>query len=228
MSDENNSYPKHASGKPVALEARGEADDGRRFAPSTGRNKDAVREVYLAHMPLAGQVLEIASGTGEHGAHITEEVKDLVWTYSDIDTDGMVSQSAWVAHVPHDRLRGPLRLDASLPDWGEAEAGGPYDGMFNANMIHISPFKVAEGLIAGAGRVLRTGGRLMLYGPFARKGEIAPSNAAFSENLKGRDASWGVRDLDLDILPLADKAGLSLTEVIEMPANNLSVIFVRE
>jgi len=92
-------------------------------------------------------------------------------------------------------------------------------------MIHISPFAVAEGLFAGAGRVIKPGGKLMLYGPFARRGDIAPSNARFSEDLQRRDPSWGVRDLDLEILPLANAGGLAISNVINMPANNLSVIF---
>ena len=227
MSDENAGYDKDASGQPVTLEPRGNTEDGRRFSPSTGRNKDAVGEVYVEHMPLNGRVLEIASGTGEHGAHMTERLKDIVWIYSDIDPLGHASQRAWAAHLPHDRLRGPLTVDAASNDWGEAELLRPLDGMFNANMVHISPFEVAEGLFSGAGRLLDIGGKLMLYGPFARAGDIAPSNARFSEDLKRRDPRWGVRDLDLEILPLAERAGLSLSEVIDMPANNLSVIFTR-
>lgn len=95
-------------------------------------------------------------------------------------------------------------------------------------MIHIAPFQAAEGLLAGAGRLLAPRGRLMLYGPFARSGEIAPSNAQFSADLKRRNPSWGVRDLDLEILPLARQAGLQLETVETMPANNLSVVFARD
>ena len=225
MSDENANYPKAQSGQPVTLEQRGAADDGRKFSPSTGRNKDVVRDTFLAHMPTAGRVLEIASGTGEHGAHIAESAPDLVWTYSDIDPDGQTSQSAWAAHAGHGRLRGPLSLDTTETDWGTAEQAASWDALFCANMIHIAPFEAAEGLMAGAGRLLRPGGRLMLYGPFARNGGIAPSNAAFRENLQRRDPRWGVRDLELEILPLTSAAGLSLVEAVAMPANNLSVIF---
>lgn len=224
MTDENKDYRKAASGQPLALERRNATEDGRRYSPSTGRNKDAVRDVFLAHMPARGQVLEIASGTGEHGAHVTAAAADLTWTYSDIDPDSQASQRAWRAAVGHDRLRGPLTLDTTAPDWGEAETGAPWDAMFCANMIHIAPLEAAEGLIEGAGRVLRPGGRLMLYGPFARDGVIAPSNAQFREDLKRRDPRWGVRDLDQDILPLARAVGLHLAEIVDMPANNLSVL----
>nr|WP_083332433.1 DUF938 domain-containing protein [Hyphomonas sp. Mor2] len=224
MTDENKDYQKARSGQPLALEKRDLSEDGRRYSPSTGRNKDIVRDIYLAHMPTRGRALEIASGTGEHGAHITDVAVDLTWTYSDIDPASQASQRAWRAAAAHDRLRGPLTIDTTAPVWKDTEPLAPFDALFCANIIHIAPFAAAEGLIAGSGRILRTGGRLMLYGPFARNGEIAPSNAGFSEDLKRRDPSWGVRDLDQQILPLADIAGLHLVDVVQMPANNLSVI----
>ncbi|MEM7329564.1 MAG: DUF938 domain-containing protein [Pseudomonadota bacterium] len=225
MTDENADYQKARSGQPLALEKRQETGDGRRFSPSIGRNKDVVRDAFLRLMPEQGRVLEIASGTGEHGAHLTDAAPALDWTYSDIDPISRASQMAWRAHVNHDRLFGPLTIDTTETDWGEAEREAPWDGLFCANMIHIAPFEAATGLISGAGRVLARKGRLMLYGPFARSGEIAPSNARFSADLKRRDSRWGVRDLDLDLIPLAREAGLRLVEVETMPANNLSVVF---
>ena len=227
MTDENATYQKAKSGQPLALEKRDTTEDGRRFSPSIGRNRDIVRDTFLKVMPAQGAILEIASGTGEHGAHITARALDLAWTYSDIDPVSQASQAAWRAHESHDRLNGPLTVDTTLTHWGEAENAPPWDGLFCANMIHIAPFAAAEGLIAGAGRLLRPGGRLMIYGPFARRGEVAPSNARFSEDLKRRDPSWGVRDLDLEILPLAEQAGLDLVKTVDMPANNLSVVFER-
>ena len=218
-----------SSGKPVALEARETGEDGRRFSPSTARNKAPVGIVFSEHMPGDGKVLEIASGTGEHGAHLVALLPELQWIYSDVDALSRSSQAAWVRHDDHGgRLSGPLVIDASKADWADAETLAPFDGIFCANMVHIAPFEVAEGLLAGAGRLLLSGGMLFLYGPFARAGEIAESNARFSEDLKRRDPSWGVRDLDRELLPLANAAGLQLHQVIEMPANNLSVIFRKD
>lgn len=227
MTDENATYQKASSGQPLALEKRAATEDGRRFSPSIGRNKDVVRDAFLQLMPDSGTILEIASGTGEHGAHITAAAANLTWTYSDIDSASQASQAAWRDHEGHDRLRGPLTIDTTQSHWGDADDQAPWDGLYCANMIHIAPIAAAEGLVAGAGRLLRPGGRLMLYGPFARDGEIAPSNAQFSEDLKGRDPSWGVRDLDRDLVPLAVQAGLQLVTVLDMPANNLSVVFER-
>ncbi|WP_084419377.1 DUF938 domain-containing protein [Henriciella litoralis] len=215
-----------SSGKSVALEARETAEDGRRYSPSAARNKDVLADVIAANMPVAGHILEIASGTGEHGAHFVSRFPSLQWSYTDLDEMSLASQRAWARLAEGaERLHGPLKVDASQDHWGEAENPSTYDGLFCANMIHIAPFAAARGLLTGAGRLLRTGGRLMLYGPFAREGQIAPSNARFSEDLQRRDPDWGVRDLDLDIVPIAEAASLCLFDVIEMPANNLSVIF---
>lgn len=212
--------------KPVALEHRADGGDGRRYAPSTARNREPILDVFAAYDLTAGHVLEIASGTGEHGAFLTDAFPELHWTYSDIDESSRASQKAWCQASAHDRLSGPLVIDASSNDWGEVEGKG-WDLIVSVNMIHISPFTATEGLLRGAGRLLKPGGYLFLYGPYARNGEIAPSNAAFSENLKARDPAWGVRDLDTQIVPLAETSGLSLNSVIDMPSNNLSVLFSR-
>lgn len=210
---------------PVALEDRGEGGDGRRYSPSTARNRDAIRDVLKAHLARPARVLEIASGTGEHGAFLFAELAGLDWTYSDIDGPSLESQRAWAAASAAPQLRGPLEINAAAADWGAAERAAPWDAIFSANMVHIAPFEAASGLFSGAGRLLRSGGALVLYGPFARNGEIAASNAAFDENLKSRNPGWGVRDLETELVPLADQSGLRLETVVEMPANNLTVVF---
>lgn len=210
---------------PVALEDRGEGGDGRRYSPSAARNREPIRDALKAHLSMPARVLEIASGTGEHGAFLVSELPGVEWTYSDIDPPSLESQRAWKAAAQSERLHGPLEINAAQSDWGEAEQMGAWDAIFSANMVHIAPFEAAEGLITGAGRLLKPGGMLVLYGPFAQNGVIAPSNAAFHESLKSRDVRWGVRDLDLDLAPLAGKVGLRLAKVIEMPANNLMVVF---
>lgn len=212
---------------PVAMETRGEGGDGRRYSPSSARNRQPILDVLRELLPADANVLEIASGTGEHGAFFLEALAELQWTYSDIDPVGLDSQRAWRSALNSPRLNGPLHLDASSLHWGDAERTVHWSAIYSANMVHIAPFNVAEGLFLGAGRLLQPGGQLVLYGPFARAGEIAPSNAAFSENLQGRDARWGVRDLEWDLLPLAEAAQLRLDKVVEMPANNLMVFFIK-
>lgn len=210
---------------PVALEAREEGEDGRRYSPSTARNREPILNVLKPRLPQPGRILEIASGTGEHGAFFTAEMEGIDWMFSDIDAQGLESQRAWKAADQTGRLHGPLEIDASTDHWGEAELPGGWDAIFSANMVHIAPFKAAEGLISGAGRLLRPEGLLILYGPFGRDGAMAPSNAAFDHSLKSRDPRWGVRDLDRQIAPLALEAGLTLHDIADMPANNQTVFF---
>jgi hypothetical protein len=102
------------------------------------------------------------------------------------------------------------------------------DAVVSINMIHIAPWTAAEGLMAGAGRLLAPGGVLYLYGPFKENGEhTAPSNAAFDASLRTRDSQWGVRDRD-EVTALAQLNGLTLVERVAMPANNLSLVFQRQ
>ena len=210
---------------PVALEDRGEGGDGRRYSPSIARNREAIRDVLRVHLSLPARALEIASGTGEHGVFFVAELPGLDWTFSDIDGPSLESQSAWRLAMGAPLLRGPLEINAAEENWGDAELPGAWDVIFSANMVHIAPLEAASGLIEGARRLLKTGGLLALYGPFARGGVITPSNAVFDESLKRRDARWGVRDLDGELVPLAQKAGLRLESVVQMPANNLTVFF---
>ena len=110
-----------------------------------------------------------------------------------------------------------------------ATASGPGEllAVFCANVIHIAPWRVAEGLFAGAARNLRSDGRLFLYGPFKRDGRhTALSNAVFDTSLREQDPEWGVRDI-ADLEKLAQAAGFALIETTEMPANNMILAFAR-
>lgn len=213
-----------SSGKPIALEDRGE-QSGRLFSPSAGRNRDVVRDTLVRFAPVSGDVLEVGAGTGEHAVTFAAALPGVRWRPGDPDAASRISIAAWTAHAGLSNVASPHEIDVAAADWDGVEPGS-LAGVVSLNMIHIAPFEAARGLIAGAGRYLRSGGMFFLYGPFARDGEhTAPSNAAFDVSLKSRDESWGVRDLDRQIVPLAEAAGLSLIEVVEMPANNLSVVF---
>ncbi len=208
----------------IALEPR-EKSGERLYSPSAARNRDPIRDVFLKLMPRAGKILEIGGGTGEHGVHLARALPDTTWHTGDPDPASRASIAAWIAETKLHNLTGPHSIDVTAAVWGVEEAA-PFDGLVSLNMIHIAPFAATAGLFAGAGRLLAPGGRLFLYGPFSRDGvHTAASNEAFDASLKARNANWGVRDLERDIAPLAQKDALTRVDIVEMPANNLSVIF---
>ena len=211
----------------TALEDRAAAGE-KLYSPSVARNRDAIRDVVLKTMPREGKVLEIGGGTGEHAVHIASASPALQWLTGDPDPASRASIAAWIAEAGLENLKGPHAIDVTEEHWGVEDAA-PFDGLVSINMIHIAPFAAARGLFAGAGRLLAPGAAFFLYGPFSRESvHTAPSNEAFDASLKARNADWGVRDLERDILPLAQKNLLSVERIVEMPANNFSVIFRKE
>ena len=191
--------------------------------PAAERNKAPILDVLRRVLPASGKLLEIASGTGQHAAYFAEQLPAWVIQPSDIDSENLESIEAWVADARLPNLRRPFRLDVLAAEWGV----GSVDALYSANMIHIAPFACAEALVAGAGRYLNDGGRFVLYGPFRVGGEhTAPSNAAFDADLRRRDPSFGVRDLET-VETRANSAGLTLIERVPMPANNLTLVFQR-
>jgi SAM-dependent methyltransferase len=194
--------------------------DLRRSAPATLRNRAPILEVLHPLLPRTGLVLEVASGTGEHAVHFAQALPTLRWQPSDPSPEARRSIAAWIAAEKLNNVLPPLDLDAANDDWPITRA----DAVLCVNMIHISPWEATEGLMRGAGRLLDAGRMLYLYGPFRRSGQaLEPSNAAFDADLRLRDERWGLRDLD-KVASCAKASGLMLEQVIEMPANNLSVI----
>jgi SAM-dependent methyltransferase len=190
----------------------------RQVAPATERNRVPILNVLQRTLPAQGLVLEIASGTGQHAAFLAPHFPGLIWQPSDPNQAAHASIAAWAEAA---NIRPPLTLDASAPDWPVETA----DAVVCINMIHIAPWAAAVGLVAGAARLLGAGDPLYLYGPFRRDGQhTAPSNAAFDQDLRGRNPAWGIRNLE-DVIDLTAKAGFAAPEVIQMPANNLSVVF---
>ena len=195
--------------------------DPRRFAPATQRNRQPILEVLSRVLPGTGSVLEIASGTGEHAAWFAQHLRPLVWRPSDPDPAMRCSIAAHGAGIA--TLEPPLELDVTRQPWPLDSA----DALVCINMIHIAPWAAAEGLMAGAAKVLPAGGVLYLYGPFLRDGrQTAPGNAAFDRCLRAENPDWGLRELEA-VTGLAGRNGLAFEEAVEMPANNLSVVFVR-
>jgi SAM-dependent methyltransferase len=200
----------------------GPAVAGKRYAPATERNRDAIVAVLREALPSSGLMLEVASGSGEHAVHFAAAFPALDWQPTDPDPAALASIAAWRAEANLPNLRPPLQLDAAA-DWPIAQA----DAILCINMIHISPWEAALGLLKGAGAALPPGGLLYLYGPYTSDGvETAPSNLAFDASLKSRNRHWGLRAVE-DVIAAAKAEGLAFEKRIDMPANNLSLLFRR-
>ncbi|MBD1912279.1 MULTISPECIES: DUF938 domain-containing protein [unclassified Leptolyngbya] len=208
--------------------------DARLYAPATQRNREPILEVLRQVLPADGTVLEISSGTGEHAIFFAPLLRPRQWLPSDPDPNARASIAAWQRECPADNLHPPIALNAQEPLWPleEGFAGVdlqqyPVRAIVNINMIHIAPWAACLGLMAGAGRILPSGGILYLYGPFKLNGQhAAPSNEAFDQSLRMRDPDWGVRDLE-SVTAVAEENGLKRIQVVSMPANNVSVVFQR-
>jgi SAM-dependent methyltransferase len=193
------------------------------MSPSFLRNRDPILAVLTRVLPDRGTVLEIASGSGEHAIAFAAALPSLIWQPTDLDPAALRSIAAHRAAARLPNVRPPLQLDASSPSWPVVDA----DAVVAINLVHIAPWRAAEGLMAGAGRVLGPGGVLYLYGPYKENGiHTALSNAVFDESLRARNPEWGVRDV-ADLTELARAHGLSFAEWVSMAANNLSLIFRR-
>ena len=207
------------------------APDGRLDGAAFHRNHDAIWSALSSFLlGRTGDVLGVGSGTGQHSAEFARLAPNLTWWPSDIYPSHLASIEAWRRHAGLANLRAPQRIDLTDPAWSwtaDGQAGAALSAMLCINVLHIAPWRVAQNLIAGAGRLLREEGRLFVYGPFMRDGaHTAPSNAAFDASLRAENPDWGVRDL-ADLNALAQEAGLTAAEIAPMPANNLVLVFAR-
>jgi Protein of unknown function (DUF938) len=195
----------------------------KREAPAAQRNREPIAAVLREVLPIEGTILEVASGTGEHSVHFASLWPHLRWQPSDPDPEALASIRAWREEAQLANLLEPVLLDASAERWPVAEA----DAVLCVNMVHISPWQATEGLMRGAGRLLAQGSPLILYGPYRRAGvATAPSDEAFDASLKARNPLWGLRALE-EVAAEAERNGLGLERVVEMPANNLTLVFRR-
>lgn len=189
--------------------------------PAAERNKDPILAVLQQTLPTTGLVLEIASGPGQHAAWFAKHLVGVQWQPTDPNPEHLASIEAWREHVDAPNLLPPLRLDVLEP-WPVDRA----DAVVNINMIHIAPWSATKALFEGAARILAPGAPMVVYGPYLRGPDSAPSNLSFSESLQERDPTWGVRELD-DVVGVATDAGMVLDKIVEMPANNLAVCYRR-
>jgi uncharacterized protein DUF938 len=198
-------------------------NDPRQYAPATLRNRDFIVGVLRDVLPTKGVILEIASGSGEHVVHFARNFPSLVFQPSDREPDALQSIAAWVRASQVTNARAPLVLEVSQSPCPIASA----DGIICINMVHISPWETTLGLIRGAAAILPPTAPLYLYGPYKREGfATVSSNQAFDRSLRDHNPTWGLRDLEA-VAAVTQSVGFSVPTIIEMPANNLSVVFRR-
>lgn len=190
-------------------------------SPTSERNCRPISEQLKRILPKNAHVLEIAAGTGQHAHHMCKIRSDIRWQPTDIDPDSLESQTTYALDFPR-RISPPIEINVTKESWWSDL--NQVDAIFCANMIHIAPWSAAEGLAKGASVLLPESGTVCLYGPFLTKYGNAESNLRFDANLKARNLEWGVRSLDSVKHMFADQ-GLSLDSTVEMPANNLLLVF---
>lgn len=201
--------------------------DDRLYYPATARNRDAIGAVIAEKLNANAQVLEIGSGSGEHAIHFTNLRPDLSWHPTDPSRKARQSISAWTKYCNRPTIFAPLNVDVTKEGWTAPLTDG-FDVIVAINMVHIAPFTASNGLFGGGANILKSGGILLLYGPFSSNGaHISQSNQQFDASLKARDPAWGVRDIENDLIPLASKNGFRLSSQIPMPSNNQILIFDR-
>ena len=195
----------------------------RRSAPAALRNREPIADVLAGWLPASGLVLEIASGTGEHAIFFAERFPQLDWQPSDVHSSALSSIAAWREKAQLPNVLAALAIDAASADWPIDRA----DAILSINMVHISPWTSALGLLSGAQRLLAPGAPLIMYGPWL-KGDVdtVPSNLEFDSELKRRDPEWGLRRVE-DFAAAAEERGLGLEATRAMPANNLMLLLRR-
>jgi SAM-dependent methyltransferase len=191
--------------------------------PATSRNRDAIAMVLKNFLPKTGLVLEFGSGSGEHIVHFAKQFPNLTWQPSDLNPRNLESVHARVESEKNvfPNIREPLLIDAAKSD----PIIRLVDAIICINVIHISPWNTTIGLMRNAERLLPYGGLLYLYGPYMSKNKhTAPTNESFDHHLRSQNKDWGVRNFE-HVVGEAEKNDLKFIDKINMPANNLSIIF---
>lgn len=198
-------------------------------SPAAERNRQPILEVLRSVLPAHGVALEVASGTGQHVACFAAGLLRWNWQPSDAQAVGFASIASWCAQSGAANVKAAVVLDVMSPRWPSegAEFGGRFDAIYCANMLHISPWATCAALMQGASRYLSANGVLITYGPYVeRTVTTSAGNLDFDVSLRETDAEWGIRALD-EVTQEAALAGLRLSARIQMPANNLLLVFRR-
>ena len=201
--------------------------DNRLFFPATKRNKTVIGDVLSRIIQKNGSILEIGSGSGEHGVAFQKRFPETIWQTSDPDLRHRQSISSWILYEKLNmKMPQPLAIDVEITPWEiSSELALSLQVIVSINLIHISSWNCTRSLFKQSGKLLSNGKYLMLYGPFKIGNEhISQSNYLFDKALKMQNNNWGVRNLD-KVNEEAYNNGFVQKELILMPANNISIIY---
>ena len=201
--------------------------DERLIFPATQRNRIPIGDVLAEQLQAKGLVLEIASGSGEHGVSFQKRFPELTWQCSDPDPEHCRSIDSWIRHEQLTlKMPAALQLDVRDTNWPK-QLTEPAQAVVAINLLHISAWNCATALFTQSAALLPSGGTLCVYGPFSVDGHhISDSNRSFDASLRERNPDWGVRD-QTTVLNQACEAGLTLQNITLMPANNRMITWVR-
>ena len=224
--DEERRRRRHEPSPYLVIVGDDSRGDRKHVSPSASRNTGPILSALKPLLPSTGLVLEIASGTGQHCIAFAREFPGLSFQPSDPDPAARASIDAWRGEDSNGNILPALDLNVAAQDWWAA-VDGPVTAIIAINLLHISPWAATTGLFAGAEPLLAPDGMVITYGAYKRDGRhTAPSNAEFDASLRHRNAEWGVRDIG-DVADVARSHGLDLAEIIDMPSNNMLLVWQR-
>ena len=200
--------------------------DNRLFFPATQRNRDCIGDV-LSRVIKKGSVLEIGSGSGEHGVFFQKRFPGIIWQTSDPELVHRKSISSWIEYEDlSKKMPQPLEIDVEKIPWKiPLRLANSLQGIVSINMIHIAKWNCTKVLFEESGKLLKEGQFLILYGPFKIGNKhTSQSNYLFDNSLKMQNDLWGIRNLE-EVTFEAKKNSFFQEDIICMPANNFSIIY---
>ena len=189
------------------------------FSQASENNKDPILEILNGVFNDCKHVLEIGSGTGQHAVYFSQHLKHLQWQPSD-RKENLAGINNRINAYPQSNLSLALELDVTQNNWPQH-----FDAVFSANTAHIMPWEITQIMLQKVARLLPTGGKFALYGPFNYEGKFtSASNEKFNQWLKEMAAHQGIRDFE-KVNALLYDAAMNLVNDYSMPANNRLLVW---
>ena len=201
--------------------------DNRLFFSATQRNRDCIGDVLSRIIKKKGSILEIGSGSGEHGVFFQKRFPEIIWQTSDPELVHIKSISSWIKYEKLNKIMPlPILLDVEkFPLKIPLKLVNSLQGIVSINMIHVAQWTSTIALFRESGKLLNKGQFLMLYGPFKiGNNNTSKSNYLFDNSLKMQNDLWGIRNIE-EVSDQGEKNGFIQEDIISMPANNFSVIY---